>query len=156
MTCNPSIDGLRVAVVTTSHDVSDARVRSRISHGLSGMGARVDLIGPDAYTLRDDSVRIVALPVPRSRLERFTVQPLRALRAVLRGQYDVVHVHDPEALILGPIFLYLFIRHPRLFLLLMLSGAMGGGRGGGMRGFGGGFGGFGGGMSGGGGAGRSY
>ena len=60
-------------------------------------------------------------------------------------------------IILGPIFLYLFIRHPRLFLLLMLSGAMGGGgRGGGMRGFGGGFGGFGGGMSGGGGAGRSY
>jgi uncharacterized protein len=58
--------------------------------------------------------------------------------------------------IFGPILLYIFIRHPRLFMLLLLSGALGGGRGGGMRGFGGGFGGFGGGMSGGGGAGRSY
>ncbi len=49
----------------------------------------------------------------------------------------------------------LFIRHPSLFLLLLFSGGMGGGRGwsgGGGGGFGGGFGGFGGGMSGGGGA----
>jgi uncharacterized protein len=67
-------------------------------------------------------------------------------------------------LLLIPVLLYLFVRHPRLLLLLMLMN-MGGGRGGGMRGgfggglgggFGGGFGGFGGGMSGGGGAGRSY
>lgn len=60
------------------------------------------------------------------------------------------------SLLLAPIFLYLLIKHPRLLLLLLLSG-MGGGRRGGQGGsFGGGFGGFGGGMSGGGGAGRSY
>jgi uncharacterized protein len=60
-------------------------------------------------------------------------------------------------LLMAPIFVYLLIKHPRLLLLLLLSG-MGGGRsrGGNGGGFGGGFGGFGGGMSGGGGAGRSY
>lgn len=48
------------------------------------------------------------------------------------------------------IMVYLFIRHPWLFLFFMSGG---GGRGGG---FGGGFGGFGGGLSGGGGASRSW
>lgn len=50
------------------------------------------------------------------------------------------------------LMVYLFIRHPWLFLLLISSG----GRGGGGGGFGGGFGGFGGGFSGGGGASRSW
>jgi uncharacterized protein len=49
----------------------------------------------------------------------------------------------------------LFIRHPSLFLALLLSG-MGGGGGRSSGGFGGGFGGFGGGSSGGGGSGRSW
>ncbi len=52
-------------------------------------------------------------------------------------------------------FIYLFIKHPRLAILLLLFGGFrGGGRGGG--GFGGGFGGFGGGGFGGGGAGRGF
>lgn len=51
------------------------------------------------------------------------------------------------------LMIYLFIRHPWLFLLV-LSNVGGGGRGGG--GFGGGFGGFGGGLSGGGGASRGW
>lgn len=51
------------------------------------------------------------------------------------------------------IMLFVFIRHPFLFLLFL--GMSGGGRGGG-GGFGSGFGGFGGGLSGGGGAGRSW
>ena len=50
------------------------------------------------------------------------------------------------------LMVYLFIRHPWLFLLLISN--VGGGRGGG--GFGGGFGGFGGGLSGGGGASRGW
>lgn len=49
------------------------------------------------------------------------------------------------------IAIYLFIRHPWLFLLFMSGGGRGGGGG-----FGGGFGGFGGGMSGGGGASRGW
>lgn len=52
------------------------------------------------------------------------------------------------------IMIFVFIRHPFLFLLFL--GMSGGGRGSGGRGFGGGFGGFGGGMSGGGGASRSW
>ncbi len=67
----------------------------------------------------------------------------------------------PFGTVLGLLFMlfmaYLFIRHPTLFILLLLSGR-GGGRGGfGGGGFGGGgFGGFGGGGFGGGGAGRSF
>ena len=51
------------------------------------------------------------------------------------------------------VMIYLFIRHPWLFLLFLGSGRGGGGGGGG---FGGGFGGFGGGLSGGGGASRGW
>ncbi len=60
-------------------------------------------------------------------------------------------------ILMGIVFLYLFIRHPRLAMLLLImnmGGRRGSYRGGG--GFGGGFGGFGGGSSGGGGAGMSY
>lgn len=81
--------------------------------------------------------------------KRRDAQPLASLLAVL------VFV----------IVAYLAVRHPRLFLLLLMSGALGG-RGGGRRrqggfrgggfGSGGGFGGFGGGGFGGGGAGRGF
>jgi len=57
-------------------------------------------------------------------------------------------------LIIFIIMVYVFIRHPFLFLLLL--GMSGGGRGSGSGGFSGGFGGFGGGSSGGGGASRGW
>jgi len=62
-------------------------------------------------------------------------------------------------LLMAGVMVYLFIRHPSLFLLLLMSGGRRGGRGGfGGGGFGGGrgFGGFGGGGFGGGGAGRGF
>jgi len=69
-------------------------------------------------------------------------QPKRSLFSIIK------------TIILIIVGLYLFIRHPRLFLLMLL---MGGGRGSGRSGgFGGGFGGFGGGLSGGGGASRGW
>ncbi|MDO8462045.1 MAG: TPM domain-containing protein, partial [Deltaproteobacteria bacterium] len=63
-----------------------------------------------------------------------------------------------DKLILLPfiiLLVFLFVRHPFLFLLLLGNG-IGGGRGSGSGGFGGGFGGFGGGMSGGGGSSGSW
>lgn len=65
------------------------------------------------------------------------------------------------AILMAVVFLYLAIRHPRLLLLMIVSGMFRGGRGGfGGGGFGGGggggFGGFGGGGFGGGGAGRGF
>lgn len=56
--------------------------------------------------------------------------------------------------VIGVVFLYLLIKHPRLLLFLLLSGGGGGGRRGG--GFSGGFRGFGGGSFGGGAAGRGW
>jgi len=58
-------------------------------------------------------------------------------------------LHTIGSILLFILLVYLFIRHPWLFLLFMGSGGGGGSRSGG---FGGGFGGFGGGLSGGGGA----
>lgn len=56
-------------------------------------------------------------------------------------------------IIIGIGLTILFIKNPRLFLLLLLFSGRGGGTGGG---FGGGFGGFGGGLTGGGGTSRSW
>lgn len=72
---------------------------------------------------------------------------------VWSGSYSVSFEHESSFLsttvkiLFFILMIYLFIKHPWLFLLLISSG-----RGGGRGGFGGGFGGFGGGLSGGGGA----
>ncbi len=73
------------------------------------------------------------------------------------GTRELTTAQKIFSLIFGIFMLIMFIRHPSLFLLLLLGGGRGGGWSGGSMGgigggFGGGFGGFGGGMSGGGGA----
>jgi uncharacterized protein len=96
-----------------------------------------------AASAREFGVTISGAEMPRPAPARESSPGWTALEWVVRG-------------VIGLVFLYLLVRHPRLLFAWLLSGAMRRGRGG--RGFGGGsgFGGFGGGGFGGGGAGRHF
>jgi glycosyltransferase involved in cell wall biosynthesis len=63
---------------------------------LAEAGYEVYLLASAPEDGQIEGVRIVALPVFRSRLRRMLLGPLAVLRALLRLRPDLVHVHDPE------------------------------------------------------------
>jgi glycosyltransferase involved in cell wall biosynthesis len=96
------LKGLRVAILTSGHEALDARVYDREARSLQEMGADVVVIA-SLERGKQGSVPVIALKAPRSRLERFVIQPWRCFRATRRFRPDIVHFHDAELLALLPI-----------------------------------------------------
>lgn len=95
-------------MLTSGHDVSDARVYHREAMAAASFGAEVVLVGKGSPP--PGPVRIVSLRAPRSRLDRFLAQPWRCVWAARRERADVIHLHDAELLAALP---FIRLRWPR-------------------------------------------
>jgi glycosyltransferase involved in cell wall biosynthesis len=87
-----------VCILTTVHPVSDQRIFHKEARSLVAAGYTVTLIAQ--HSCREhvrEGVRILGLPVTRSRLGR-PLNWLRLLYLAWRERADIYHFHDPELL----------------------------------------------------------
>ncbi len=103
------LSGIKVLIVTSSHEATDHRIRDKEAASLAAAGASVTIIGAHSYGGEaGDGIKIVRAPKATARLERFLRQPWRcgALASTLPA--DIIHLHDPELLQIVP---WLRLRH---------------------------------------------
>jgi glycosyltransferase involved in cell wall biosynthesis len=95
------LEGLRVLILTSGHDVSDPRIYVKQGRSLRSLGARVTITGA-VYKTAPTDVTILPVSKARSRLVRFLWQPWKCLWRARREQCDIIHVHDAEMLAVLP------------------------------------------------------
>lgn len=95
------LESIRVLVLTSGHDATDSRVYARQARSLRRLGAAVTLVAMITKSPPDD-VFVIPARVPRSRLNRFLLQPWRCFWSARRETCDVVHFHDAEMLMILP------------------------------------------------------
>lgn len=91
----------RIAILTSSHFPFDTRVFTKEARSLAAAGHTVTLIAPHTKDETVDGVMIRAIPVGRSRFERWCLNPWRVFRLALANRADVYHFHDPELFPIG-------------------------------------------------------
>ncbi len=102
MTSNP-LAGIRVLLMTSSHEATDHRIRDKEGASLAQAGASVTIVGAHSYGFApDNGIRIVEAPKATARLDRFFRQPWRCRSLASPIPADVIHLHDPELLQIVP------------------------------------------------------
>ena len=96
------LKGMNVLILTSGHDALDARVHDRVARSVREMGADVTVVASHKRG-EPGPVTILPLRTPKSRLERFVVQPWRCFWAVRGRRPDIVHFHDAELLGILPL-----------------------------------------------------
>ena len=97
-----SLRGVQVLVVTSGHEATDHRVYSKLALSLKRLGADVRVVGALTHPVPGD-VAVLAIATPRSRLDRFLLQPWRCLWAIRKCRPHIIHFHDPEMLATLPL-----------------------------------------------------
>jgi len=88
------------------HTLNDNRILHKECRSLLEAGFDVTLLGcaPEPQLTPDlAGVRIVTVPKPRRRIQRFLVTVPRLGLMAARSKADVCHLHDPELLMIAPI-----------------------------------------------------
>ena len=91
--------GTTVAHITSVHPANDNRIRFKECRGLSQHGYKVVLVNANGQPqTHDDSVEVVTLRKPRSRLTRMLLTTFRVVCAAAKHKPTIYHFHDPELL----------------------------------------------------------
>jgi len=92
----------QVSVLTSVHRPFDQRIFHKECRSLAECGYQVTLVAPADFDERiRHGVRVLGVERPRSRLARPIVW-WELLRKAIRSRPDVVHIHDPELLLIAP------------------------------------------------------
>ncbi len=86
----------KVCVLTSAHPPFDVRIFHKECKSLARAGYDVSLVASAPVDDVHDGIVLRALPVWKSRLDRFTRGPLAVYRSALAADADVYHFHDPE------------------------------------------------------------
>ncbi len=93
---------MRVLMVTTSNRWDDTRLFWLESVSLTRLGTEVTILVVNyrVDAVDKDGVSVIALGRERSRVGRFLMNPIDAVRFCRQhgSSYDVLHIHDPEML----------------------------------------------------------
>lgn len=93
---------MHVLMITTTHRWDDTRIFWLESCNLARLGVEVTVLAVncDSKHSEKNGIHIVALGCNRSRLGRFVLNPIEAMRYCKHhaSYYDVLHVHDSEML----------------------------------------------------------
>ncbi|MGH6913215.1 MAG: glycosyltransferase family 4 protein [Geminicoccales bacterium] len=92
---------LRVAHLTSVHDIDDGRIFLKECRALTAAGFDVTLIGPSPTNRQIDSVRILGVPGANGRLRRMTSTTWHVLARAVSCGAKVCHFHDPELIPIG-------------------------------------------------------
>ncbi len=100
----------RVAHVSTVHRSDDPRILRKECQTLAEAGYRVTFIGQGQPPIDPGDVAFLSIGEVEHRLARIVLMPWRVVRAVWRIRPDLVHLHDPELLVVGALFRVLGMR----------------------------------------------
>lgn len=92
---------IKVCHLSSVHPPFDVRIFHKEVKTLAKAGYQVTLIVQHDHEEIVDDVRIVPLPKPKSRFERFIKTSWLLLKLALREKADVYHFHDPELMPTG-------------------------------------------------------
>lgn len=87
---------IKVAHLTSHHNILDNRIFYRECRSLAAAGYEVVLVAQHAQDEVRDGIRIRAVPRYRNRFERVTLTAFRVVRGAWRERPAVFHFHDPE------------------------------------------------------------
>ena len=103
-----------LCILTSVHKPFDGRIFHREARTLAEAGYRITLLAPsDEAPQTRNGIRILPVARPFTRLGRPLVW-WRLLRQTLKLKPDVIHFHDPELLLLVPLFHLLLKKSPRI------------------------------------------
>jgi len=86
----------KVCVLTSAHPPFDVRIFHKECKSLARAGYEVTLVASADEDGQHDGIALRALPVWKSRMDRFTRGSLAVYRRALAARADVYHFHDPE------------------------------------------------------------
>jgi glycosyltransferase involved in cell wall biosynthesis len=93
--------------ITTGHQPYDIRIFHKEVIPLSKQGYAVELAVPIAELTHSEEIKLIPIGTPGGSRGRRIGRNIRAAWIMLRGGYDIIHVHDPELFITAAL--------PRLF-----------------------------------------
>ncbi len=88
----------KVCHITTVHPAFDVRIFHKELKSLSEASFSVSLIAQHERDETINDIRIISLPKPRNRLDRFFSLGRKSLSLALNQGADIYHFHDPELL----------------------------------------------------------
>jgi glycosyltransferase involved in cell wall biosynthesis len=104
----------RICILSSVHLVFDVRMFQAQARTLARAGFAVTVVAlADPTASETDSARLVALPVPKNRLQRM-LGTFRVLRLALAQRADLYAFHDPE-LLPAAVLLKLLTRRPVVY-----------------------------------------
>lgn len=94
---------IHICVITSVHQIFDGRIFHRQCKSLAKAGYKVTLIGPADFKTRViDNISIVGIPKSNNRFGRLLIWwKIFCLTSSIKP--DIVHLHDPELLVLVPL-----------------------------------------------------
>ncbi len=99
-----------VCILTSVHQALDTRVFYKEARSLVKAGYSVTLIAQHDKDEIIDGVKIIALPKPRSRINRLLGLTFKVFYLALKQKSEVYHFHDPELMIVGVLLKKLFAK----------------------------------------------
>jgi len=88
----------KICILTSVHPVFDDRIFHKEANALAGAGYNVRLIAQHEKDDIVNRIKIIALPKPINRLERFFKLDYLTYKKALQQKADIYHFHDPELL----------------------------------------------------------
>ncbi len=95
---------IKVCHISTVHHAFDDRIFYKECRSLAANGYHVSLIVEHNRDEMVDGVHIVALPFAGSRARRFLVNSFRAFSKGMKTGAALIHLHDPELILIGLLF----------------------------------------------------
>jgi glycosyltransferase involved in cell wall biosynthesis len=95
---------IKVCHISTVHDAFDDRIFYKECRSLANNGYDVTLVVQHCQDELVDGVHIVALPITKSRVQRFLFNSFRAFSKGMRTNAKIIHFHDPELIFIGLLF----------------------------------------------------
>ena len=88
----------KICILTSVHPVFDTRVFHKEAKTLANAGYDVTLVAQHHKDETINGIKIIALPKPKNRFERFIRLDYLTYKKALNQKADVYHFHDPELL----------------------------------------------------------
>lgn len=94
---------VKVVQMTTVHHPEDPRIYHKQCRSLAEAGFEVTYIAPyvKGLTLDEPNLTYMPLPAVKRRFLSMMISPIRAYRMVKKLGADIIHLHDPELLLVG-------------------------------------------------------
>ncbi len=100
---------IKVCILTSVHPVFDTRIFYKEAITLARVGYDVSLIAQHNKNEIVDGIKIIPLPKPKNRTERFLKTDFLLFKKALQQKADIYHFHDPELMPVG-LFLKLLLK----------------------------------------------